>query len=58
MDTKELRLRNRLAKAKGGHKRVLEARLARLEAKTSIVVVEKAPVKKKATRKSKAKKSK
>jgi hypothetical protein len=56
MDIKEAKLRKRLAKAKGGHKRVLEARLAKLEAKAP-VVVEEAPVKKKATRKKRAKKS-
>jgi hypothetical protein len=56
MDIKETKLRNRLAKAKGGHKRVLEARLAKLEAKPTIVV-EEAPVAKKPARKKRAKKS-
>ena len=41
---KAQRIRKQLAKAKGGHRRVLEARLAKVQ---PVAVVEKAPAKKK-----------
>ena len=52
MDRNEQRLRAQLARAKGGHKRRFEARLAELEASR---VVEAPVVKKKAPKKKKTK---
>ena len=53
MDRNEQRLRARLARAKGGHKRRFEARLAKLEA-SRVVEEVKAPAKKKRATKKKA----
>lgn len=49
---KEKRIRKQLATAKGGHRRVLEARLAKLGAAPVVEAVE-APVKKKKASKKK-----
>ena len=51
MDNSEQKLRARLARAKGGHKRTLEARLAKLTAKSEADVEAEKPTRKKRAKK-------